>query len=866
MTHLRTSCRSVNAGPSWRRASALLAAIAVSAAMACGTATKPSSGVSTPEPGQVAARFQKKLLSKQRRSEEMAARQAFDKPEQAMAHYVAKRTTGGPIDYSMMERARGHAAAKNQPSGPRHSLSWQPLGPGNIGGRTRSLLIHPSTPNTMYAGGVAGGVWKTTDGGASWNPTSDLLDNIAVGTLTFAGQGGPALDTNVIYAGTGESFFNQDSVRGAGILKSTDAGATWTRLPTTANSNFNFVAKVAADPNNAQVVLAATRTGIFRSADGGANWTQTFVDASGSGATDLEVRTDLNPPTVFASIGQFSGTTGHGIHRSTDGGLTWSPVFTEAQLPDMGRIDLAVAPSQQSTIYALIADDANGDRVLDVRRSTDGGATWGSRLTASAPTSFDPSNPKWLLLTNPIIANLTTCNFGGGDSFLSQGWYDNIIAVAPHDPNVVYAGGIDLFRSDDGGANWGIISYWWVSGFPGYVHADQHYIAFHPGWNGTTNQTAFIGNDGGVFTTDNALAATGSGVTLGLCYDSNGSVPTAVLWNDLNSGYEVTQFYHGRAFPSGTDTYFGGTQDNGTLLGTDASGRDGWISIQGGDGGYVEVNPSNPDIVFAEFTRKSMTRSKDGGLTFLDAVANLPDSTSYQFIHPFRLDHSNPEIMWYGGRQPWRTTNASSATDDLFNLIANITWTQAGASVTGQTISSWGINPANSNHVCFGTTNGNVFRNFSALSGTAATNWTQQTGSVAGAGSYVSWLEFDPNDTTGNTIYATQSRFGFGHVFRSTNGGANWTDITGNLPDIPAHTIRVHPGMPGILWIGTDIGVFSSIDGGATWVQENAPGFANTVVEALEFQNPTTLYAFTHGRSVFRATVTGATVAEWQDR
>lgn len=832
---------------------------------ACGTTTTARRPGPEKDLGPVSLKFQKKLQSKRRRSEEMAARQAFDKPEQAMAYYLATRTTGGPIDYSMMERARQHAAEKNQPSGPRHTLSWQPLGPGNIGGRTRSLLIHPSTPNTMYAGGIAGGVWKTTNGGASWVPTSDLLDNIAVGTLTFAGQGGPALDTNTIYAGTGEAFFNQDAVRGAGILKSTDAGATWTRLPSTANSNFNFVAKLVADPNNAQILVAATRTGIFRTIDGGANWTQTFVDPSGSGATDLEIRTDVNPPTIFAAVGQFSGASGHGIYRSTDGGANWSAVFTEVELGGMGRIDLAIAPSQQSTMYALIADDSNGDRVLDVRRSTDGGTTWDSRLTMSAPTTFDQTNPKWLLLTNPIIANLSTCGFGS-DAFLSQGWYDNIIAVAPHDPNVVFAGGIDLFRSDDGGANWGVISYWWVSGFPGYAHADQHYITFHPAWNGTTNQTAFVGNDGGVFTTTNALGAVGAGPTLGLCYDSSGSIPTAVLWSDLNSGYEVTQFYHGRAFPAGNDTYFGGTQDNGTLLGNDASGTNGWISIQGGDGGYVEVNPSNPDILFAEFTRKSMTRSKDGGLTFLDAVANLPDSTPYQFIHPFRLDQSNPEIMWYGGRQPWRTTNASSAPDNFGTFIAEITWTQAGASVTGQTISAWGINPANSNHVCFGTTNGNVFRNFTALSGTAATNWTQQTGNVAGAGSFVSWLEFDPNDPTGNTIYATQSRFGFGHVFRSTNGGANWTNISGNLPDIPTHTIRVHPGMPGILWIGTDIGVFSSVDGGATWVQENAPGFANTVVEALEFQTPTTLYAFTHGRSVFRATISGATVKEWQER
>src|SRR5215213_3879368 len=226
--------------------------------------------------------------------------------------------------------------------------TWQSLGPGNVGGRTRSLLIDPTDPNVMYAGAVAGGIWKTTNGGSSWAPLNDFLANIAVTSM--------ALDRSnpgTIYAGTGEGVFNADGVRGAGIFKSTDAGAHWTRLPATiSNANFFFVNDIVVSPSNGQHVYAATRTGVWRSLDGGNSWNQAIVSNAangGNGAMDLVMRTDQGTDYIFAAVGTFARS--H-IFRNTDAGGAgeWEDVYSEA---NQGRTSLAIAPSNQDVIYAL---------------------------------------------------------------------------------------------------------------------------------------------------------------------------------------------------------------------------------------------------------------------------------------------------------------------------------------------------------------------------------------------------------------------------------------------------------------------------------------------------------------------------------
>src|SRR6476659_2531528 len=387
---------------------------------------------------------------------------------------------------------------------------WTPLGPGNVGGRTRALIIDPNNPSIMYSAGVDGGVWKTINGGTSWSALDDFMANIAVTVLAFE-PGKP----NIIYAGTGEGFFNADGVRGAGIFRSTDSGTTWNRLPATLTTDFQFVNDLVISNVNVQHIYAATRTGVLRSLDGGATWTLVLnvPTIAGSttgvrGAMDLVMRTDQATDYIFAAAGTaFNvGEPQSHIFRNTDAGGagTWDDVYTEAT---MGRTSLAIAPSNQNIIYALSDSFEAGNYslgLLGVFRSISSGdvGTWTTQVRNTSVNKQDT-----LLLSNPVNAALVECGFGATNNFLNQGWYDNVIAVDPTDANKVWAGGIDVWRSDNGGLNWGVSSYWFFqgngtppnNGDPQLVHADNHVIVFHPNYNGTSNQTLIVGDDGGIY-------------------------------------------------------------------------------------------------------------------------------------------------------------------------------------------------------------------------------------------------------------------------------------------------------------------------------------------------------------------------------
>jgi hypothetical protein len=729
--------------------------------------------------------------------------------------------------------------------------TWQHLGPGNVGGRTRSLVVNPTNPSVMWAAGVGGGIWKSTDGGATWNPKGDLLQNIAISTLIQDPR-----NADILYAGTGEGYFNGDAIRGAGIFKSIDGGETWNQLSSTANANFFYVQKMAITKGATQRIYAATRAGIFRSTDGGNTFTLVLSGSAINGCMDLGIQTDRALAYVFASCGtlQAAGSTSGGIWRALDTSstMTWTKVFGPT---NMGRTSLALAPSNQGIIYALAASNESGtfnEGLLAVYRSASSGApgTWTTQVTN---TNANAQNTQ--LLSNPVETFLVQCGFGSTNANITQGWYDNIIAVDPANPNVVWVGGTDLFRSDDAGQNWGIASYWWAT--PGvdteYAHADHHVIIFHPGYNGTTNQIMYEGSDGGIFYTTNARAnvAFSPGATTASSAVCGNTVANDVSWLPLNNSYEVSQFYDGVAFPDG-NTFFGGLQDNGTPRGT-IGGSNNWVSIRGGDGGYVAVNPANTNILFAENTGLSIQRSTNGGSTFASFTNGIGEAAgNFLFINVFTLDPNNPANMWTGGAFPWRTTKAANTT------LTSPIWTQAGAFL-GQRITAIAVAPGDSNTVYMGGQTGSVWRNSAALAATSATTWASSKPRPADS-NYVSWVAVDPLVKT--TVYATVSTFnaaGTGHVFKSINGGVTWSNIDGSgatgIPDTPVHTIAIDPANGQRMYIGSDIGVFVTTDGGATWNRENT-GFANVSVDSLKVLSlpggVRYLYAFTHGRSAWR--------------
>lgn len=826
---------------------------------------RPYHPLESPLAGLVAGALGSEMVEPTRFTGRIEAR--YDQPREALRHFLRKRLAAGERDLSVerYEAAREQAASMATYStvyerevSPAERISndqlyqrleagtseqtglWTQLGPGNIGGRTRSILINPSNPDIMYAAGVSGGVWKSVNGGGSWMPLTDLLPGITVSSMAFE-PGNP----ETIYVGTGEgvAVFERDTegdFRGSGIFRTTDGGTTWTRLDSTVTPDFYFVNDLIVSRNDKRRIYAATRSGVWRSVDGGSTWSRSLNPLGPTGRTvlggclDLVDRPDQTTDVIFAACGTLERAT---VYRNSDAGAggIWRSVLTEM---GMGRTSLAIAPSNPSIIYAVstsVESEQFWAALHAVHRSTVDGdpGTWVAQVRNSSENNINRS-----LLSIPPMSMAAECGYAEENDYFGQGWYDLSIAVDPLDPNRVWVGGIDIFRSDDGGVNWGLAgpSYNGPTFKIGAIHPDHHVILFHPQYNGASNQQLFVGNDGGVYRTLNARGPVAT-TTEQVCRPDG----VGVRWQSLNTNFGVTQFYHGSVAPDGL-SYYGGTQDNGTILGQDATGINRWREILGGDGGFTAIDFINPRTLFASFTDISIHKSTDGGRTFGEAIRGVNDFGL--FITPYVMDPSDPRRLWTGGEYIWRTMNGGAS------------WERASGITAGaQQVSALAISPVDSNRMLVGMADGYIHRQERALSADSQTVWLNSRP----RNGYVSSVTYDP--ISPDIAYATYSTFNGKHVWRTIDGGTTWTAIdgtgTGALPDIPVHTLVVDPANTARLYVGTDLGVFVTSNGGTTWAVEYS-GFANVITEVLQLnvaKGMTSLYAFTHGRGVWRVKV-----------
>lgn len=732
-------------------------------------------------------------------------------------------------------------AAQRHIAGPSQLLTtWEELGPGNIGGRTRALLVDPADPRVMIAGTASGGIWKTVDGGRSWQPRGDLLANLSVQTLARH-----PTDRTTLYAGTGEGLVPESAIdptgilRGGGIFESRDLGETWRRLPSTVKRDFYWVSDLLISPHDGNRLYAATRTGVWRSPDGGRTWRRVLEPEDPAGCLDLELRPGQPGDSLLASCGLFrQGVVYRNLEAQGDG--PWEPVLAE---DFQGRTNVAVAPSDPGIVYALATSNRQGrylNGLLAVFRSDDGGApgSWHAVTRNTDPVKLDT-----LLLTNPVFATFAECDFGEENSYFGIGWWANLLAVDPTNPERLWAGGVDLFRSDDGGRNWGLASYWWVDRTPTFAHADHHSLVFHPRYDGVSNRTAFVTTDGGVFRLEDASAATARGPEA-TC-DPHRS---RLRFQTLNRGFGATQFYHGAPYPGG-GKYLGGTQDNGTLQGSDLLGPEGWRQLLGSDGGYVAVDPDDPEVIYAEIPHGRLRRSTDGGREFEAVAPEAGGPEDFLFIAPFVLDPDHPQRLWLGGRRLWRSNDRGASWTAASTLLG-------GEDAQQRMASALAVAPRRPRRVLVGTSTGWIHRTDSALQAHGTARWP----STRPRSGFVSSLTFDPENP--DIAYATYATFGGDHVWRTVDRGRTWSPLDGDgkgaLPDLPVHSIVVDPTHPGRIYLGTDLGVFVSPDGGETWALENT-GFANVVTEALSLaespEGGTLLYAFTHGRGAWRVEI-----------
>jgi hypothetical protein len=678
---------------------------------------------------------------------------------------------------------------------------WLSLGPSNVGGRVRSLAFDPARPNRLLAGTASGGIWVSDNAGDSWRANSDFLPNLSVSAIAFD----PQSPANV-YLGTGEA---SAGLVGVGAFKSSDGGATWAYLASTnadANPDWRFVNRIAVHPVQTQVVLAAltnndlARGAIYRSTDGGTSWTRVFTSRA------LDIAFDPNNPSN-AVAGLDDGT----IAYSRDAGVSWQRTAALVASPsgrgDTARAEIAFARSQAGVVYASV-DNAKGE----VWRSNDAGATWAK---ASTPEHLS-----------------------------SQGDYDNAIWVDPQDANHVVVAGLDIYQSRDAGATFTKVSDWRST--PASPHADHHVLVSPPDF-GVGNRRLFNGNDGGVYKAANVDALSAGASGLG--------------WNNANNGLAVTQFYSGASRTAAGGRVVGGTQDNGSLqldLGS-------WRPFRGGDGGYVAVDPASDVVFYGSYVYLSIHRSVNGGISnyicsgITEALPN-EGSTTYcgadnvrkaNFIAPFILDPNNSNRLLAGANSLWVTDSARGA--------ASWRTIKAPSAATDNFINAIAVHEGNGNVIWVGHNNGEIYRTVDGLASTPT--WTRMGAGVLPARRT---LRITIDRDNPNRVIVSATGFVANNVWQTLDGGATWASITGNLPLAPVFDVKRHPSKPQWLYAATSVGVFTSEDGGATWSTTNE-GPANIRVRELFWIDDHTLGAATYGRGMFKVNVDPAGPPSYQD-
>ncbi|MFN2544688.1 MAG: choice-of-anchor D domain-containing protein [Actinomycetota bacterium] len=696
-------------------------------------------------------------------------------------------------------------------------------GSGPASGEVTDIAIDPrgSVDRTVYIATNDGGIWKTTNGGISWTTNFDDTTSLSMGAVAI-----DPINRDIVYAGTGNGFDGGCLfTKGVGLYKSIDAGSTWAL---TGGNTFNnlYVNRIRVLPGN--VVLVAASTGLFRSVDGGVKFGNNAPSFDNGQAilqgnvTDLDIDT-ASPSTVYASAGTTDYCTGNtvpgtsGVFVSTDGGATFpTNLFSNTGAPTAtsSYIGFAQGTNVSKTMYATVSAGAWDG----LYRSTNSGTNWTRMAAADAPAAASTTNG---------------CQCG----------YDQTIGVDPLDVNRVYIGFQEVWLSTDGGQNFPAAA----NGASTYkqTHWDQHALVFSPSTHVSSTATTtpvWIGHDGGVSRSKDG----------GTTWENlNESIATNLLKEiDMGRGSDAN-----RAFT------YGGAQDTGTSQRrSDYAGKDWHLAIDG-DGLSLAVDPGNPSHAITTDNGLPFVTT-DGGNNWVSLTVPASGSPSQRTMGLVRWDRANNANVWAvnspGNRRgflPGFQLMRSTDTAATFSLI--------GAAF-GQRITAIAVDPNNSNNVWLGFIDGTVRRSSNALALLPA---FAAPATQPGPGAKVSEIAIDPNDATGNTVIATYegvSNPGAGlrtqHVYRTTDGGANWADISGtdggsqNLPDLPTHSVVIDPGTsPSTIIVGNDGGVLRSIDSGATW-QVLGTGLPTVDSESLAIDTsatPPVLRVGTYGRSVF---------------
>lgn len=728
-------------------------------------------------------------LRPQMTKEELKAIPKYDRPDLAYEHdwLITHDPKTGSIPWQRLVPVLNKLYGTNNnlqtlAPGGGTSNNWVERGPNNIGGRTRAIMFDPTdaTNKKVFAGGVGGGLWYNNDitsSTASWNSINDFWTNLAVSSIAYD----PTADT-VFYVGTGEGWNNSDAIRGAGIWKSTNAGTSFSQLSSTANSSFITVQKVIVLKTGR--IVAVTNGGIYTSDNDGVSFTRR---RSGFHADIEEAANGV----LYATFGKIysSGK----IYRSTNDGTTWTDITPSGGSPD--RIELACAPSDSNTIYAVSSDlpTAAQTDVEWFKKSTDGGSSWTN-------------------VTIPTYLSNSSKHFTRG-----QAWYDLILWVHPTDKNVVIAGGVDLHRSTNGGTSWTSISYWNSSQSKPVVHADQHNVISRPG----NNNEILIGNDGGVYYSSNAG-------------NKNTSSPT---FSKRVKGYNVTQFYSAAVHPSSGSNYMlAGAQDNGSLK-LNTAGVGAGTEVTGGDGAFCFIDQDNSSYQITSYVRNNWRRTTNGGSSF----STIQSGSDGSFINP--ADYDDNKNILYSAKS---TTQLNRITNMTSSSVSTGAITISGMSGMASHVRVSPYTTASSK--LFVGSGGDVFKVSNADGSSPTASKISPSNFPNGT---VSCVEIGASE---NELLVTFSNYGVTSIWYSSNGGTNWTNKEGNLPDMPVRWAMFNPKNRKEVILATELGVYATTDILASSVSWSASsqGMAITRIDMFQYRAVDSLImASTHGRGVF---------------
>ncbi len=636
-------------------------------------------------------------------------------------------------------------------------------------GRINCIAFHPSDNNTYWVGAASGGLWVTTNNGSSWTCLTDNNGVLAVSDIVIPTD---YVTTNTIYIATGDRDAWDN--RSIGVLKSTNNGSTWNSTGISfALSDGDMVNRLLLDPNNNQIIIAATTNGVYKTTNGGTTWSTQLTSTA---FIDMEYK-----PGDFNTL--YGSTQNGGIYVSTNGGTGWTQAFSDA---NAYRIELAVSVNQPAWVYAIAANAGNG--LYGVYRSTDSGTSFTQVLAG----------------TTRNLLGLYEGVPGSDDGGL--GWYDLSIVVSLSDANLVLVGGVNTWRSTDGGTNWTMVNHWYGGFGAQAVHADKHMLKYR------NNGDLFECNDGGVYISNN-----------------NGT-----FWTDKTNGMVISQMYKLGVSETVSTEVITGLQDNGTKLLSGGS----WYDVYGGDGMECLIDYTDVNVQYGTYVYGQIIRTTDQWDNYTDISPSGAGTGAW--VTPYIIDPANNQTLYAGYADIWKTTNRGNS------------WTQISTINSSAKIRSMAIAPSNTQvlyvadpYTIWKTTNG-------------GTLWTDITGTLPVSSGNITYIAVKNNYA--DTLWVTMGGYNANKVYQSIDGGTSWTDISTGLPQIPAYTIvqNKQSTTEVQLYVGTELGIYFK-KGSDNWVAYNT-GLPNVKIGEIEIYyaaNPqeSKLRAATYGRGLWESPV-----------